>query len=230
MPHHRLVRKDTLEPSALATAQPVAFDEINFDLLVELLLPQSPLRSRTQLRMQLEDEMAAAMETAMRGNRASFKDIYEFIPGEKAPGGIHKIRREPGPLLRELAESYCFVPIDPADIVPQPLIFRDETTGAVNELLTPGGRAELRGFDLRFRAGAQDEGVFLIDTLDSEEFRADVAIDGQPETTDENVMQQLMLEIPRQLTGRRFVLEVRSRPANTEIQYGRLPVELSTNR
>jgi len=62
---HQLVRKDSLSEEQLAAAIPAEFDEINMELLVELMLPTTNLQSRTQLRMQLEDEMAAAMEKAM---------------------------------------------------------------------------------------------------------------------------------------------------------------------
>lgn|GEM_PF-1814986 len=251
MTRYRLVKKDALPASARAAALPVAFDDVDIDLLVEWLLPQSPLRSRTQLRLQLEDEMAAALEKAMRGERAAFLDIYEYVPGDAQPGGVYAVTREPGPLLREIAATHCFVPAQDDARTPQPVLLRDLTTGAVNELLTPSGAATLRGFDIAWDAAAEDEGVFLVDVLDGMKFRLEGVDDETDERTGlgcgvdldehdgsrlsggrerEKAMNdgqiEVTLRIPSGLPAGSFRLEVRNRSARAPLQVGRLAVEV----
>lgn len=224
MSRYRLTRLDAVEPAKRGKTKPIAIGEVDLDLLVELLLPTSEIRSRTQLRMQLEDQMAAAMESAMRGKAATFLDIYEYVPDGPEPGGIHKVRRMPGPLLREFAKSHCFVPVDPGDVVPQPMILRDLRTGATNELLTRGGRAELRGMDLQFDANAPDEGLFIVDSIDETEYR--VANVSPPADPTIGVMQAIEFSIPADLPGGSYSLEARNRPAKSALKAGRLPHEL----
>ena len=251
MPRYRLVKKETLSASARATALPVAFDDVDIDLLVEWLMPQSPLRSRTQLRMQIEDEMAAALERAMRGERSAFMDIYEYVPGDEQPGGVYAVTRWPGPLLREIAATHCFVPAEDDARTPQPLLLRDVTTGAVNELLTPGGMATLRGFDIAWDAAADNEGVFLVDALDGTEFwleavsddanndtevGGDVGLDqndgaklgggGEREEAMKDGQIEMRLRIPPGLPAGSFRLEVRNRSTDGPLQVGRLAVEV----
>ncbi len=251
MPRYKLTKKDALSESARAAALPIAFDDIDLDLLVELLLPQSELRSRTQLRLRLEDDMAAALEKAMRGERAAFMDIYEYVPGERQPGGVYSVTREPGPLMREIGETHCFVPVEQDDVVPQPVLLRDLTTGAVNELLTPGGVAVLRGFDIAWDAAAEDEGVFLVDVFDGTAFRleeksdeanddtaigGDVGLDqngcsklsggGKREEAMKDGQIEVTLRIPSGLPAGAFRLEVRNRVARAPLQVGRLAVEV----
>jgi len=241
---YRLVKKDTLSASARAAALPVAFDDVDLDLLVELLLPQSQVRSRTQLRLQLEDDMAAALEKAMRGERAAFMDIYEYVPGDQQPGGVFAVTRVPGPLLREIGKSHCFVPMEDDDRVPQPVLLRDLTTGAVNELLTPGGVAVLRGFDIAWHTSAEDEGVFLVDALDGAAFRLEVvspandisdeqegdaghdaaAKDGR--TTASHGNQCVTLRIPADVPAAAYLLEIRTRRHGGALICGRLPAEV----
>ncbi len=221
---HQLVRKDSLTEAQRAAAIPAAFDEINMDLLVEMMLPATNLQSRTQLRMQLEDEMAAAMEKAIRGTRASFLELYEYIPVSLEPTGIYKIRREPGPLIREMAEDFVFIEVGAADIRPQPLIVRDEKTGTANEFISPGGSIDIRGFDLSFDASVEDEGVYLIDVDSGSEH----ALAGDPPARpdDPDAIQEFKMTIPRDLPHGTFRLDLRSRPDATHLVSGELPHRL----
>ncbi len=174
MPRYQLRRIDSLTPderARAANAPPVAFGEIDMDALVEMMLPASGLRSRTAMRRQLEDQMAAAIESAMRGTAGDFVGIYEYVPTTPDIGGTFKVERRPGPVLRAIEAGYVYVPVDPRDLVPQPLVFHDERTGTTNERLSPGGAARLRGFDLAFDPAAGDEGVFVIDAIDGAEFK-----------------------------------------------------------
>lgn len=225
-PRHQLVRKDTLTEAQLADAIPAEFDEINLDLLVEMMLPAADGNSRTQLRMQLEDEMAAAMEKAMRGTQAGFLDLYVFIPVGLEPNGkAYKIRREPGPLIREMAENFVFVEIDSADIRPQPLIVRDKSTGTANELITKGGAIDIRGFDLSFDVGADDEGVYLVDsTNDAVEYRLAAAPPLPASNAD--ALQEFGATVPANLPAGIYALQVRARVDGTNLVIGRLPTTL----
>jgi len=203
--------------------KPIAVGDVDFDLLVEMLLPASNTRSRTQLRMRLEDDMAAAVESAMRGRAATFLDIYEYVPDGLELGGIHKVRRTPGPLLRSIAKTHCFAPIDPESVVPQPFVIRDLLTGAVNERLSPGGAGDLRGIDLQYDAEAPDEGIFLVDVLDGSEFRLTTeALAAEPR----EAVPALRLQIPESLPGGHYRLEVRNRPAGKSLKVGALSSEL----
>lgn len=117
MPRYRLIRKDTLSPDALAAARavapPIEFGEPDLDALADWLLPASGLKSKKALRERLEDQMAAAMESAMRGKRASFMDIYIYVPGAPDIGGTFRVQRIPGPVLRDIQANFIFVE-DPA--------------------------------------------------------------------------------------------------------------------
>ncbi len=115
MKKYRLIRKDTLSPEALAAARkvapPIELGEPDLDALAEWLLPDSGLKSKKALRDKLEDEMAAALESAMRGTRASFMDIYEYVPTKPDIGGTFKVQRLPGPLLREIQTNFIYVEV-----------------------------------------------------------------------------------------------------------------------
>lgn len=221
---HQLVRKDSLSQEQRAGAVPAEFDEINMDLLVEMMLPTTNLKSRTQLRMQLEDEMAAAMEKAMRGTRASFFELYEYIPVSLEPTGVYKIRREPGPLIREMAEEFVFIEVDAADIRPQPLIVRDERTGTANELISPGGSIDIRGFDLNFDASVQDEGVYLINVDSGSEHPLSGDPPARPD--DPDAIQEFKMTTPGDLPHGTYRLQLRARPDATHLVSGEMPHRL----
>jgi len=204
---YRLIKKDTLSASARAAALPVAFDDVDLDLLVEMLLPQSELRSRTQLRMQLEDAMAAALEQAMRGERAAFMDIYEYVPGDEQPGGVFAVTRVPGQLLREIAETHCFVLVDDDEATPEIVLVRDKTTGTVNELLTPGGVLQIEGMHLQAASAPGAYRFVLIDVVDLSEWPL-ATVEASNAIPQSPIVEAVCLQVSASLPGGYYELEL----------------------
>ena len=229
MSRYQLVKKESLSPSARASALPVAFDDVNLDLLVEMLLPQSPLRSRTQLRLQLEDEMAAAMETAMRGERAAFLDIYEYVPGAVQPGGVYAVTRKPGPLLREIEASHCFVPVDESELTPEIMLVRDETTGTVNELVTPGGVLQVEGSQFAAVGGNATGEWVLIDAMDHRKWTLDI-VEPRKGTLPPSSLDVVCVMVPESLEDGTYVLEYRRSSGHQRRAVARLLNELRVAR
>ncbi|MBX3395392.1 MAG: hypothetical protein KF841_08485 [Phycisphaerae bacterium] len=117
MKKYRLIRKDTLTPEQLAAARavapPIELGDCDLDALADWLLPDGSRKARKALKEKLEDDMAAALESAMRGARASFMDIYEYVPTRPDIGGTFQVQRIPGPLLREIQTNFIYVEIPP---------------------------------------------------------------------------------------------------------------------
>lgn len=113
MKKYRLVRKDTLTPEQLAAARavapPIEFGEPDLDGLADMLFSASGQKSKKAFRDLIEEEMAAALESAMRGKRASFLDIYIYVPGAPDIGNTFKVTRIPGPVLRDIQANFIHV-------------------------------------------------------------------------------------------------------------------------
>ncbi len=82
-----------------------------------------------------------------------------------------RLRINMGMRLKEAQENIRVEKVAPRERLPVPLHFTDNTTEQVDEVVTPGGGARLRGSLLKFDEADPSQGVFFINTSSNTETR-----------------------------------------------------------
>jgi hypothetical protein len=108
-----------------------------------------------------------------------------------------------GSLLRKELDEVNVTVAGVADTLPLPETVIDCTTGVLNETLTLGGIFEIKGFNLKFIPGEEDNGVFLTEAATGTVSK--VAI------VPTNTQQHLMGQVPAGLPAGDYTLSVATR-------------------
>ncbi len=131
------------------------------------------------------------------------------------------INLHPGSELRDVRGEISVDRVDGVPARPVPIDFRDITSGALNDVLTPGGVGELIGNNLKYDADDPQQGVFFIHT-DGTETRAGTIARNKPSN--------LIFVIPSGLAAGSYTLEVRAiLPGITNLRKGLLDAELQVS-
>jgi hypothetical protein len=125
----------------------------------------------------------------------------------------HEIRPNirPGKLLKEVMANATAEKIEAGSNLPVILEFQDETSGASNGEITPGGMGILSGLRLSFEAADTDQGLFFIDSSGVETKVARIA-KAKPA--------EVIFSVPNTLTPGSYTFALRTRLLSQEIREG----------
>jgi hypothetical protein len=133
----------------------------------------------------------------------------------------HKIRFRAhlGKLYNHVADGIRVEKVLAPALNPLPVELEDIASGAVNEILTPGGVATLTGLRLNFKPEDVKQGVFLKDASGTE-LRISRILSRRAK--------QVIFQIPADLAQNEYTLEVRILlSGNREVKTGTLPEKLT---
>jgi len=186
--------------------------------VIERMIEQGSTVSRSDILAALEDFFSAIESIVLEGRNAntpianfgtSIKGVFNGQDDSFDPHH-HRLcaRVSPGARLRRtISERGLTQKAESIKPKPNPLELRDINSGERNNLITPGGMAQLNGHRLKFDGEKQDQGVFFIAGDGSE---TKVAVVGQ------NKPSQLAFLIPDTLVPGEYTLEVRAVLRNTQ--------------
>ena len=143
----------------------------------------------------------------------SIKGVFDSDE-ESFTEGKHKLNLKmyPGDSLVKAAQRNRLKRVKAGGYSPEPTKVEDVASQSINELLTPGNMACLKGENIKFDAGQADEGLFLLNGQNKETKVAHIA---------RNMPSELVFLVPAQLAKGTYWIEVRNR-GYQELTTGRL--------
>ncbi len=123
----------------------------------------------------------------------------------------------PGDSLVKAARRNRLKRVKASEYSPEPLKVEDVASQSLNEVLTPGNMACVKGESLKFEAEQADEGLFLLNEQNKETKVEHIA---------RNMPSELVFLVPAKLTKGTYWIEVRNR-SYQELTTGRLKHSLT---
>ncbi len=127
-----------------------------------------------------------------------------YADDEALVAGKHafNVNANPGVVITEAAKKIKLKRVDPREYSPEPRKITDISSDTINELLTPGSMACLKGNNLSFDATDAEEGIYLINDKGAETKITQVAL---------NKPSEIIFLVPAPLKPGSYALEVRNR-------------------
>lgn len=127
-----------------------------------------------------------------------------------------------GSRIAELAEELTVKRVSASVVRPAVRYFKDFSSGAVNQTLTPGNPAEIRGGNLKVDPADTSQGIFFI-AADGTETKVTTIMRNMPSN--------LIFMVPGGLAAGEYEVEVRMKPKDndTDIRSGRLNDKLTVS-
>lgn len=160
------------------------------------------------------------------GINTEFINVRPTMPGvyrdkdDKFDPSRHRIRfkAQLGKRYNHTHDDVKVEKVEPLNNAPVPNFFEDVTTGAVNDVITPGGTAIIKGARLRFNKNDLMQGIFFVSEQD--EFRVEQVLS--------HTSTHVVFIVPPQLRPNTYSLEVRMFPHNSRaFKRGILPERLN---
>jgi hypothetical protein len=209
-------------------AQVVGYEVITEKEIFEYVTRQGSGITTAEAKANYE-ELIGAIEYFLKkgyGFNTEFFNIRPTMPGvfrnmdDKFDPSRHKIRFKVllGKRYNHTSDDVKVEKVSPVNNAPLPNLFEDITSATVNELITPGGTAMLKGIRLKFDQNDLSQGIFLIS--DQEEFRVEQVLSHNSS--------HIVFIVPQQLRPNAYSLEVRMCPRNAKtLKKGILPERLN---